>query len=166
MNLLFNAKDLLEAVPTGTEENSAELKETILEFLAEDDARISLGDIIFGATNPEGIKSVAGDWNKEILSGLMKEINGIMANPAAFTLDSTASFRLFGAARLADDRFSIWGDAGIMWGVLRYRHARCASGRNPEETGGMGPCLPDGLLRKISPLPNTGGADFCAGHIF
>ena len=88
MNLLFNAKDLLEAVPTGTEENSAELKETILEFLAEDDARISLGDIIFGATNPEGIKSVAGDWNKEILSGLMKEINGIMENPAAFTLDS------------------------------------------------------------------------------
>lgn len=120
MNLLFNAKDLLEAVPTGTEENSAELKETILEFLAEDDARISLGGIIFGATNPEGIKSVAGDWNKEILSGLMKEINGIMANPAAFTLDSTASFRLFGAARLADDRFSIWGDAGIMWGGECY----------------------------------------------
>lgn len=115
MKMLFNAKDLLGGMPEGTKNDGTELKETILEYFKDGDTKISLGEFTFGVTSPDSIKSIAKGWNEKILAKLMKAIGDIMSNPAAFALDSDASFQLFKAARLADGRFSIWGDAGIMY---------------------------------------------------
>jgi len=116
MKLLFNAQDFLGRVPEGTKEDMTELKELLLEEFEGVDARISFGEFTFGVADPDTIKTGAGSWNQKILSQLMEKINSVMADPAAFTLDSDASFHLFEAARLADDRFSLWGDAGLIFG--------------------------------------------------
>ena len=140
MKLLLNARDILTGIPKGTKEDENDLKESILEEFEDEDTRIAFGEFEFGVTDAEVIKSAANGWNKKILADLMDKINGIVSNPAAFTLDSDASFHLFEAARLADNRFSIWGDAGVMWGGELY-------GMN------YGTIIPESLLKEVLEKP-------------
>lgn len=140
MKLLLNARDILAGMPKGTKEDENDLKESILEEFEDGVTRIAFGEFEFGATDAEVIKSAANGWNDKILTDLLDKINSIEANPADFTLDSDASFQLFRAARLADDRFSIWGDAGVMCGGEFY-------GLN------CGTIIPESLLKEVLEKP-------------
>lgn len=127
MKLLVNTTEVLGGPycqADGYLEDIQEYIKTEFEDFVDDGLKIGFGDFIYGSDAPDQVKEIAASWNDGIRVALAEQVNAMMAAPEKFTLDSDASRDLYMAAKAANNRFSPWGEFGILhnngcgWEVL------------------------------------------------
>lgn len=118
MKLLVNTQNVLGYIAHNNEEDVADLHGTVLTELedwVDDGLQASFGDTIFGSELPENVKRIARMWNSEIRIAVTAKALVIAANPEKeLPLDSDFSHDLYLAAREADNKFSTYGNCGIL----------------------------------------------------
>ena len=117
MKLLINTTEVLGGPYCQADDDLSDVQEYIkteFEDFVDEGLKIGFGNFIDGSDSPDQVKEIAAGWNDGIRDVLAKQVNAMIAAPEKFALDSDASRDLYMAAKAADNRFSPWGEFGIL----------------------------------------------------
>lgn len=118
MKLLVNTQNVLGHIVYNNKEDIAPLHETVhteLEDWVDDGLQVSFGTTIFGSEAPERLTLIARDWNDAIRQTLATRMTAVKAiGEDSFKLDTDLTHDLYLAAQEADNKFSVYGNCGIL----------------------------------------------------